>query len=284
MKFEEVVPGHDGTPRIYLSVKFPLYAAEGDVYALCGIATDITERKRYEEALRAATRELRRSNKELEQFAYVASHDLQEPLRIISSYLQLLERRYRHELGPDGQEFIGFAVEGARRMQHLINDLLAYSRLGTRGTVLRPTAAAKAVQRALGNLQAVIEESQAVVTVGDLPVVTGDEGQLAQLFQNLLSNAIKFRRPGQAPHVDVSAERCEDGWRFAVRDDGIGIDAAHLDRIFFIFQRLHLQEEYPGTGIGLALCKRIVERHGGRIWVESEPGRGATFFFTLNAA
>ena len=241
---------------------------------------DITERKRAEEALKLLAEDLHRSNAELEQFAYVASHDLQEPLRMVSSYMQLLSKRYQGRLDEDADEFIGFAVDGAKRMQNLINDLLTYSRVGTRGKPLVPTSCEEAIEEAQSNLQIAIEESNATITHETLPQIDGDPTQLVQLFQNLLSNAIKFR--GRAPlciHVGVARENAE--WIFSVRDNGIGIDPKFAERIFVIFQRLHDRESYPGTGIGLAICKRIVQRHGGRIWVESEPGRGATFYFTL---
>ncbi|HXI51353.1 MAG TPA: ATP-binding protein [Candidatus Saccharimonadales bacterium] len=242
------------------------------------------ERLRMEEELAEKARELERSNRELEQFAYVASHDLQEPLRMISSYTQLLGRRYRDRLDEDGQEFIQFAVDGAGRMQALINDLLAYSRVGSRARTFGPVGCAEIVRRALKNLEVAVQESHARITCGPLPVVQGDPTQLTQLFQNLIGNAIKFRgdRP---PVIQVQAVPAEEGpagaWHFTVRDEGIGIEPQYFERIFVIFQRLHAREEYPGTGIGLAVCKKIVERHGGRIWVESEVGRGSTFHFTL---
>ncbi len=244
------------------------------------IRVDITELKNQEEAIAAHSRELERSNQELEQFAYVASHDLQEPLRMVGSYCQLLQRRYRGKLDADADEFIGYAVEGATRMQRMINDLLAYSRVGRRENPFAPIDTDALVATALDNLRAAIEESGARIRIGKLPAVTGDRTQLAQLFQNLIGNAVKFR--GEAPvEVSIDAAPEGDGYRFTVADNGIGIEKDYLDKIFLIFQRLHDRSKYPGTGIGLAICKKVVERHGERIWVESEPGKGSRFIFTL---
>jgi light-regulated signal transduction histidine kinase (bacteriophytochrome) len=233
------------------------------------------------EERRIAQRELARSNAELEQFAYVASHDLQEPLRMVASFTQLLAKRYRAKLDADADEFIGFAVDGAQRMQLLLNDLLAYSRVGTRGKPLEPIDCNDVLQEAMANLTTAIEESHAEIHAGPLPKVAGDEVQMLQLFQNLVGNALKFRNPEQQPQIQISAQREGANWVFAIRDNGIGIAAEHQSRIFLIFQRLHQRHEYPGTGIGLALCKKVIERHGGRIWVESEPGQGSTFYFTI---
>jgi light-regulated signal transduction histidine kinase (bacteriophytochrome) len=241
---------------------------------------DITGRKEKEEELARRTAELARSNAELEQFAYVASHDLQEPLRMVSSYTQLLARRYSGKLDSDADEFIAFAVDGAARMSRLINDLLNYSRVGSRKCEFCPASADAALDTALANVRAAIEESGAVIRRSPLPTVDADPAQLIQIFQNLLGNAIKFRN-GARPEIGVACEEAPAEWRFSVSDNGIGIDPKHAGRIFQVFQRLHNKKEYPGTGIGLAICKKIAERHGGVIWVASEPGFGATFHFTI---
>jgi PAS domain S-box-containing protein len=250
---------------------------------------DVTERKKAEEEMEGLVEELQRSNAELEQFAYVASHDLQEPLRMVSSYTKLLARRYSGQLDSDADEFIGYAVDGATRMQTLINDLLYYSRVNTRGRPLVPTDANAVFEAARDNLLVATGESGAEVTSGALPTVVGDRTQLVQLFQNLIGNAMKFGVEGRTPEVRVQAERLANAgagageWLFSVRDNGIGIEEQYKERVFVIFQRLHAREDYAGTGIGLAVCKKIVERHGGRIWVESSgvPGEGSTFYFTL---
>lgn len=224
--------------------------------------------------------ELARSNAELQQFAYIASHDLQEPLRMVTSYLQLLERRYKDRLDESANDFIAYAVEGATRMKTLINDLLAYSRIETRGKSFERIDCNAIVKHAIANLQIAINENQAAITWDELPELWADSTQLIQLFQNLISNAIKFQGSG-SPTIHISAEHQHENWLFRVQDDGIGIDPQYAERIFVIFQRLHNRTEYPGTGIGLAICKRIIERHDGSIWVESEPGKGSTFCFTL---
>lgn len=239
-------------------------------------------RARAEKRLEHYAAELERSNRELEQFAYIASHDLQEPLRMVTSYLQLLERRYRGKLDKDADDFITYAVDGAIRMHRLIGDLLTYSRVSTHAKPFESSDCSDVLSHALANLEVAIEESEATITFDDLPTVKVDTTQLTQVFQNLIGNAIKFHKD-VPPCIHISAEHQGDEWCFSVRDNGIGIAPEHSERIFLIFQRLHTREEYPGTGIGLAVCKKIVERHGGRIWVESKPGEGSTFYFTIPA-
>ena len=256
--------------------------AEGNALYEIAVFDDVTERKEQEAALRAAHEELKRSNAELEQFAYVASHDLQEPLRMVASYTQLLGRRYDAKFDGDAREFMGFIVDGATRMKQLIEDLLAYSRVGTKGQDFRPVQAEAALSRALFNLKTAIEEAGAAVTYDTLPELPADELQLAQLFQNLIGNALKFRS-ASVPRIHVFLQDEGQEWHFQVRDNGIGIEPQYFERIFMVFQRLHNKGEYPGTGIGLAICKKVVERHGGRIWVDSKPGEGADFQFTLPA-
>jgi PAS domain S-box-containing protein len=279
-EFEEPAPLADGV-HIYTSIKAPLPDASGRPYAVIGISLDITDRKQAEEDRERLIEELSRSNRDLEQFAYIASHDLQTPLRAVTGFLSLLARRYQGKLGSDADEFIAFAVEGAERMHQLINDILAFSRVGTRGKPFEHVESREPLAQALGYLQGRIKEQQAEVIIGELPIVTGDRNQLAQLFQNLIDNAIKYRKPDEPPRIHIGAEEKENAWEFRISDNGIGFDPQFAERIFQIFQRLHVIGEYSGTGIGLAICKRIVERHGGRIWVESEPGRGSTFYFTL---
>jgi PAS domain S-box-containing protein len=258
--------------------------AAGQALRMTGSVQDITERKEIEEALAETAKELNRSNEELSQFAAIASHDLQEPLRMVASYTQLLGKRYKGKLDQDADDFIGFAVDGAQRMQRLIQDLLAYSRVGTNGADLQNTSGEEALTAALWNLQGAITESGAVVTHQTLPAVVADASQLTQLFQNLVGNAIKYRGPG-IPLIHISARPAAAGrWQFRVRDNGLGIEPEHFGRIFGMFQRLHGVDEYSGTGIGLAICKKIVDRHGGVIGVDSRPGEGSTFHFTLAGA
>ena len=279
--FEMERPGPDGN-SVWLSISGePVFDEGGHFRGYRGVGTDITERKRAQAVLRAAYDELARSNAELQQFAYVASHDLQEPLRMIGSYTQLLERRYLDKLDQDAREFMGFIVDGATRMKQLIEDLLAYSRVGMRGRELMPVQAQVALDRALLNLRATIESGGAAITHDSLPEVNADDMQLVQLLQNLIANAIKFRKKEEPPRIRVGVEDAGGEWRFSVADNGIGIEPQYFERIFMVFQRLHTRDEYPGTGIGLAICKKVVERHGGRIWAESAPGRGSKFYFTL---
>ena len=255
-----------------------------DVYGVpqyeVAIFDEVTDRKKAEARLREAHEELKRSNAELEQFAYVASHDLQEPLRMVASYAQLLGRRYEAKLDGDAREFMAYIVDGASRMKQLIEDLLAYSRVGTKGAEFKRVNAEDALKRALFNLRVAIEEAGAVVTNDPLPTLSGDEVQLGQLLQNLMSNALKFRSDS-VPRIHIGVTESAKEYAFEVRDNGIGIEPQYYERIFMVFQRLHNKGEYPGTGIGLAICKKVVERHGGRIWVESRPGAGSSFYFTL---
>lgn len=249
--------------------------------ATLGSLVDVTERKQVEERLKQITTEIQRSNSELEQFAYVISHDLQEPLRMVSSYTQLLAKRYQNKLDADADEFIAYAVDGAKRMQTLLHDLLDYSRVGTRGRPFGLVNCEHVVEQAMANLKIAIEESGASVSYDVLPTVMGDEGQLVQVFQNLIGNAIKFHRE-EPPQVHISAQRRNSVVTFSVKDNGIGISPQHSQSIFEIFRRLHTREEYPGTGMGLAICKKIVERHGGQISVKSQPGQGSTFHLSVD--
>jgi PAS domain S-box-containing protein len=274
----------DGTVRTVLWNSSTLYENDGKtVRSVIAQGQDITERRRAEEEVREYMANLKRSNEELERFAYIASHDLQEPLRNVVSFSQLLSRRYKGKLDPDADEFISYIVEGGKRMQSLISDLLDYSRVNARAKPFKPTNCEDVVEKVMQNLFFVIQESNATIETTPLPVLNADPTQLEMVFQNLISNAIKFRRE-EPPHIHISAEKSGDIWTFAVRDNGIGIDPAFHDRIFVIFQRLHTRDKYPGTGVGLAIVKKIIGRHGGRIWVESEVGKGSTFYFTLPAS
>ena len=257
----------------------PLESAEGVL--VTAAIRNITERKKSEEHLVETVGELKRSNEELQQFAYVSSHDLQEPLRMVASYTQLLAKRYKGRLDSDADEFIAFAVDGCNRMQGLIQDLLAYSRAGTNGKVFCEVSAEDALQQALTNLRITIEQSGAVVSHDSLPAIKTDETQLTQVFQNLVGNAIKYRS-AEAPRVHVSAtNNGGNEWIFSLRDNGLGIAPQYFEKIFVLFQRLHGRNEFEGTGIGLAICKKVLERLGGRIWVESQPEKGSTFYFAL---
>jgi len=249
-----------------------LVDAAGKVIGIAATERDITERKK-------AELDLKRSNEDLLQFANAASHDLQEPLRMIVSYLQLIEQRYKGKLDKNADDFIGFAVDGATRMQSLINGLLTYSRLGSHNKPFEPVEAEAVLKSVLSNLGLVLSETKAVVTHDPLPLVVAEASQLMQIFQNLIINAIKFHGE-KTPHIHISAEKKDKEWVFSVKDNGIGIDLQYKDRVFVLFERLG-GDKYSGNGVGLAVCKRIVERHGGRIWFESEPGRGTTFYFTV---
>ena len=253
----------------------------GERQYLYAIFRDITELRQAQEALKKYAESLARSNQELEHFAYVASHDLQEPLRKIGSFSELLARKYQGRLDKKADIYIGYIVDGAQRMQILINDLLAFSRVTTKGKEFVLVDCNALLVRVQRDLEFAIKESGARLSVTELPTIMADAGQLGQVFQNLIGNALKYRAPGQAPEIAVTVEERDGEWLFSVRDTGIGIEPQYFARIFQLFQRLHTREEYSGTGIGLALCKKIVERHGGKIWLESAAGKGSTFFFTV---
>ena len=259
----------------------PILDSEGKKLGAVVIVRDITQQKQAERQLTKSNTELLLSNQELEQFAYVASHDLREPLRMVTSFTQLLAQKYEHQLDEEADTIIGFAVDGAKRMETLIEDLLLYSRLGKHNRTFKIVNCNTIVDRALSNLHILIKESNAVIKIKPLPNIVGDEMGLIQLFQNLIDNALTYRSSRQ-PLIEITATSRQIGWLFSVKDNGIGINPQNHRRIFEVFQRLHPKEKYPGTGIGLAICKKIVERHGGTIWVESELGSGADFMFTLN--
>jgi light-regulated signal transduction histidine kinase (bacteriophytochrome) len=272
----------EGTQKAMLNLLDDFDAEKSKVEAANSeMRREIEERLEAERELREKTDALARSNADLEQFAYVASHDLQEPLRMVSSYVQLFEKRYAGKVDEQADKYIRYAVEGAKRMQSLIAGLLEYSRVGRLDEPFGTVDTSAALDQALSNLRSSVEESRASITRGPLPTVTGNAGRLAQVFQNLIGNALKFRHPGAPAKVHVSSVPQRGEWQFTVEDDGIGIDPQYLDRIFVIFQRLHTRAEYPGTGIGLSICKKVIERHGGRIWVDSRSGEGARFHFTL---
>ena len=257
-----------------------LFASVSAITALIFFLLLNAERKWAEEETERRLAELKRSNRELEQFVYVASHDLQEPLRMVASFTEMLARRYRGKLDSEADQFIAFAVDGANRMKDLINDLLEYSRIGTTAKDLEPVDCQIVLNNAIRNLSTTLQDHPGSIHAGPLPIVMADAMQLTRVFQNLISNAVKYRR--EIPlHIAIEAEDKSAEWLFSVCDNGIGIDREHFERIFVIFQRLHGKDRYTGTGIGLAICKNIVERHGGRIWVDSEPGKGSAFYFTL---
>jgi PAS domain S-box-containing protein len=296
VEFEEY-SNINGRSITWLTTKFPLYDESGQVYAVAGISPDISERKKLEddlkisnatleERVRERTEDLQRineallkSNKELENFAYITSHDLQEPLRMVTSFTQLLARRYENQLDQNANEYIGFAVDGAKRMYELINGLLEYSRISRKEARFTDVDLNEVIEEVRSNLKLVTKERNCLIETMDLPDVCADRTQMVQLFQNLISNGIKFSI--RNPHITVSCQKNESGYVFSVKDDGIGIESEYHDRIFEIFKRLHHRDVYEGTGIGLAICKKIVENHNGKIWVESEPGRGSVFSFTL---
>ena len=290
---EEILPQNNSFENFEVEHDFPdiglrvmllnareVYQQDAGSSFILLVISDITERRKVERVLAIQAQELARSNADLQQFAYVASHDLQEPLRMVTSYMKLLERRYKGRLDSNADEFIAFAVDGATRMQVLIDDLLAYARISTTSIPLVRTDCMVIVDNALANLEIAIRESGSVITCDVLPEVVVDASQLAQVFQNLIGNAIKFR--GEAPlQIHISARRQDGDWLFSIQDNGIGIEPEFRERIFVIFQRLHRREDYSGTGIGLAICKKIIEGYGGHIWVESEAGVGSNFMFTL---
>lgn len=252
----------------------------GNIIGRMAFFVDVTERRQIKKKLKRTVADLKRSNTDLQQFAYVASHDLQEPLRMVANYTQLLEKRYKDKLDTDAKEFIHFAVDGAFRMQRLINDLLSYSLVSTRQKPVKSTDCNAVLGKVVANLSVTIEQNNVIITNDDLPTVMADASQMQGVFNNLVGNAIKFRSE-HAPRVHISAKQDRNKWLFSVQDNGLGIDPQYKDKIFLIFQRLHSKEEYPGTGIGLAICKRIVEHHGGKIWFDSDVGKGSTFYFTL---
>jgi PAS domain S-box-containing protein len=261
----------------------PIYDEAGDLVAVEGIARDLTEHKRTEEELEQAVAVLTRSKTELEYLANVTAGEMDEPLHMVARCVNMLERRYKGRFDSNAERVIGYALDGVNRMKRLVNDLVAYSRVGSEGKDFAPTNCEVVFERAIADLREVIEESDAAVSHDPLPTVMADESQLIQLFQNLIKNAIKFRNEDPLG-VHVSAEKKKNEWLFSVQDNGIGIDPEHFERIFMIFQRLHSETDYPGTGMGLSICKKIVEHHGGRIWVDSEPGKGSTFYFTIPVA
>ncbi len=272
---------------------FHIRDSGGNIIRSVGMVLDITERKLYEDVLRATNErlthtaeDLARSNRDLEQFAYVASHDLQEPLRMVSSFSGLLRENYLGKLDEKADRYLSIAIEGAQRMEALVSDLLTYSRVAGQTKELPTLSVQEALGLALTNLQSAIHETGAKITQDSMPIIPADHVHLTQVFQNLVGNAIKFRRPEVVPKIHIGAVKVPGPqdvpfWRFSVSDNGIGIDHRYSQKVFLLFQRLHKAGKYPGTGVGLALCKKIVERHGGRIWFESELGKGSTFFFTI---
>jgi chemotaxis family two-component system sensor kinase Cph1 len=274
----------DGSHFISQALATALYTENGEHIGFQSANIDITERIKSRKKLKNALEDLKRSNAELEQFAYVASHDLQEPLRMVASFTQLLQKRYIDKLDQDANDFINYAVDGAIRMQSLINDLLAFSRVGTQKAAFNETDMNLILEQVKSNLSYSIKDTGAIITNDPLPVVIADESQMIQLIQNLISNAIKFQKKNATPIIHISGKTEENQWIFSVKDNGIGIDPQFFDRIFIIFQRLHKKDEYGGTGIGLSVCRKIAQRHGGKIWIESEPDKGTTFYLTLKTS
>lgn len=278
---------HNEQRRIQQTIVNAIPIDDGNgYYALMSIQdiTDLTYPIQiYQEKLKkrqSMQRELERSNAELENFAYLASHDLQEPLRMVTTFTQMLGQRYKDKLDPDANQIIDFAIDGAIRMQSLIHDLLIYSRVGRQSQYFEQTDCEEVLDRALSNLQLLIEETNTHIYRDSLPTVMADKSQLIQLFQNILNNAIKYRRE-DPPNIKIGVRSEDDYWLFWIKDNGIGISPQYFERIFLIFQRLHTRQEYPGTGIGLAICQKIIQRHQGKIWLESELGKGSTFYFTI---
>jgi PAS domain S-box-containing protein len=272
--YEKNLGGH------FIVTASPIKDEDGNILGSIHVANDITARKKAEEKVEKHTEELAKSNAELEHFAYVASHDLREPLRMITSFLQLLERRYNDQLDEDANEFIGFAVDGAQRLNDMINDLLEYSRITSKKREFNQVNCDQVLKETLNNLKVQIDESNAIITNEPLPLILGDEVLISQLFQNIISNSIKYRSQ-EPPQIRISVSIESDQHCFSIKDNGIGIEKKHLGRIFTIFQRLHTQEEYDGTGLGLAIVQKIVNEHSGKIWAESEVGKGTTFYFTI---
>ncbi len=272
---------HDGVYRHILEIGTPRFLADGSFGGYMGSCLDITEMKTAQIELANQTKELQRSNEELEQFAYVASHDLQEPLRMVNSYVQLVKKRVEAKRTDGIEEFMEYAVDGVNRMQGLINDLLQYSRVNRKGNPFATVDMNEVLKIVMAHLANKVAENKAQVELSDLPILQGDSFQLIRLFQNLIENALKFKAEGVIPVIKIAVEEKGDFWQFSIKDNGIGIDQKFYNRIFVIFQRLHARTDYEGTGIGLAVCKKIVERHGGEIWIESETGKGSTFYFTI---
>jgi PAS domain S-box-containing protein len=279
-RFSGYCPTADGTPTWWDVVISPINGPDGNVDRLLAVSRDITERKKAEDELRKLAAELERSNSDLQQFAYIVSHDLQEPLRVASMFIKLFEKRYKNTIDKKAEELISYAVDSIGRMSVLIKDLLEYSKVETKGKALAPINCSVALEQAVFNLHVAIELSGAKLTYDLLPTIMADSTQITSLFQNLIGNSIKYRGK-ERPGIHISADKKGDEWLFSVRDNGIGIDSQYFEKIFDVFRRLHTREKYDGTGIGLAICKKIVERHGGKIRVESEPDKGSRFYFTI---